>query len=99
MEMLDHPSWLWGLSLIVLTMAIHATALKNISVAHGVSSFDGSGGFEHPHDTPPHPFMPSPTFEYSSMPIRRTTVAIADDVGSAVKIELRRWEFVEMMRN
>jgi hypothetical protein len=27
MEMLDQPSWLWGLSLIVLTMAIHATAV------------------------------------------------------------------------
>ena len=25
--MLDHPSWLWGLSLIVLTMAIHAAAV------------------------------------------------------------------------
>lgn len=27
MELLDHPGWLWGLSLIVLTMAIHATAV------------------------------------------------------------------------
>src|SRR5215510_5315321 len=27
MEMLDHPSWSWGLSLIALTMAIHATAV------------------------------------------------------------------------
>jgi hypothetical protein len=27
MQMLDQPSWLWGLSLIVLTMAIHATAV------------------------------------------------------------------------
>ena len=27
MEILDHPGWLWGLSLIVLTMAIHATAV------------------------------------------------------------------------
>src|SRR5262245_60711781 len=27
MEMLDHPSWRWGLSLIALTMAIHATAV------------------------------------------------------------------------
>ena len=27
METLDHPGWLWGLSLIVLTMAIHATAV------------------------------------------------------------------------
>src|ERR1700730_8057100 len=26
-----------------------------------------SGGVEHPHDTPPHPFMPSPTFKYSSV--------------------------------
>ena len=26
-----------------------------------------SGGLEHLHDTPPHPFMPSPTFEYSSI--------------------------------
>jgi len=25
-----------------------------------------SRGFETPHDTPPHPFMPSPTCEYSS---------------------------------
>ena len=31
MEMLDHPSWLWGLSLIVLTMAIHATAVVALS--------------------------------------------------------------------
>ena len=27
MEILDDPSWLWGLSLIVFTMAIHATAI------------------------------------------------------------------------
>jgi hypothetical protein len=27
MEMLGHPSWGWGLSLIALTMAIHATAI------------------------------------------------------------------------
>ena len=27
METLDHPGWLWGLSLIVLTMAMHATAV------------------------------------------------------------------------
>jgi hypothetical protein len=27
MEMLDQPSWRWGLSLIALTMAIHATAV------------------------------------------------------------------------
>jgi len=33
MEMLDHPSWLWGLSLIVLTMAIHATAVVVLSFA------------------------------------------------------------------
>ena len=27
MEMLDHPSWGWGLSLIAFTIAIHATAV------------------------------------------------------------------------
>ena len=27
MEIIDHPGWLWGLSLIVVTMAIHATAI------------------------------------------------------------------------
>ena len=27
MEILDHPSWRWGLSLIALTVAIHATAV------------------------------------------------------------------------
>ena len=27
MEILDQPGWLWGLSLIVFTMAIHATAV------------------------------------------------------------------------
>jgi hypothetical protein len=27
METLDHPGWLWGFSLIVLTVAIHATAV------------------------------------------------------------------------
>jgi hypothetical protein len=31
-------------------------------------SFGGEvGGFEHSHDTPPYPFMPSPTFAHSSV--------------------------------
>jgi hypothetical protein len=34
MEMLDHPSWIWGLSLIVLTMAIHVTGV--VALALGV---------------------------------------------------------------
>ena len=33
MDMLDHPSWLWGLSLIVLTMAIHAAAVVVLAFA------------------------------------------------------------------
>jgi hypothetical protein len=33
MEMLDHPSWFWGLSLIVLTMAIHAAAVVVLAFA------------------------------------------------------------------
>ena len=33
MEILDHPGWLWGLSLIVLTMALHATAVVMLAFA------------------------------------------------------------------
>ena len=33
MEILDQPGWLWGLSLIVLTMAIHATAVVILAFA------------------------------------------------------------------
>jgi len=33
MEMLGHPSWRWGLSLIALTMAIHATAVVIMAFA------------------------------------------------------------------
>src|SRR5215471_2669782 len=43
--------------------------LENISLCHGVSLLRWrSGSFEHPHDTPPYPFMPSPTFVDSSGP-------------------------------
>jgi hypothetical protein len=42
--------------------------LENISVGHGVSLLCWrSGGVEHPHDTPPYPFTPSPTFAHSSV--------------------------------
>jgi hypothetical protein len=41
--------------------------LENVSVGNGVSLLQWrSGGFEHPHDTPPYPIMPSPTFAHSS---------------------------------
>jgi hypothetical protein len=41
--------------------------LDDISVGHGVSFlWWRSGGVEHPHDTPPYPFMPSPTSAHSS---------------------------------
>src|SRR5712692_10660502 len=40
---------------------------ENVSVGHGVSLLQWrSGGVEHPHDTPPYPFTPSPTFVHSS---------------------------------
>src|SRR2546430_11311619 len=46
--------------------------LENISVGHGVSLLCWrSGGLEHPHDTPPYPFTPSPTFAHSSMRLWR----------------------------
>jgi hypothetical protein len=42
--------------------------LDNVSVGHGVSLlWWRSGGVKHPHDTPPHPFMPSPTSAHSSV--------------------------------
>ena len=42
--------------------------LENISLGHGVSLLRWrSGGFEHPHDTPPYLLMPSPTFAHSSI--------------------------------
>jgi hypothetical protein len=41
---------------------------QDVSVGHGVSLLRWrSGGVEHPHDTPPYPFMPSPTFAHSSI--------------------------------
>jgi hypothetical protein len=41
--------------------------LENVSLGHGVSLLRWrSGGGEHPHDTPPYPFMPSPTSAFSS---------------------------------
>src|SRR6267154_2340983 len=44
--------------------------LENVSLGHGVSLLQWrSGGVEHPHDTPPYPFMPSPTFAHSSGPM------------------------------
>src|SRR5262249_32287607 len=45
--------------------------LENISLSHGVSLLRWrSGGLEHPHDTPPYPFTPSPTFAHSSQDCR-----------------------------
>ena len=41
---------------------------KTLLLATAYHSFGGEvGGFEHPHDTPPYPFMPSPTFAHSSV--------------------------------
>src|SRR6266536_1393349 len=60
--------------------------LENISVGHGVSLLCWrSGGLEHPHDTPPYPFTPSPTFAHSSL-IAPTEIAgsILHSLPSAV---------------
>src|ERR1700691_813573 len=41
--------------------------LDDVSVGHGVSLLQWrSGGVEHPHDTPPYPFTPSPTSAHNS---------------------------------
>src|ERR671930_1667163 len=60
--------------------------LENVSVGHGVSLLRWrSGGVKHPHDTPPYPFMPSPTFAHSSFcctPCRTASIASATTVFS-----------------
>ena len=38
------------------------------SVCDGLHLRWRSGGVKHPHDTPPYPLMPSPTFDHSSRP-------------------------------
>src|SRR5665811_604662 len=46
--------------------------LDEIILGHGVSLLRWrSGGVEHPHDTPPYPFTPSPTFAHNSR-LKRT---------------------------
>src|SRR4029450_4644162 len=57
--------------------------LENISVGHGVSLLCWrSGGVEHPHDTPPYPFTPSPTFAHSSRlrAVRRSAVTVSESL-------------------
>src|SRR5438094_8655046 len=50
---------------------------ENVSVGHGVSLLQWrSGGVEHPHDTPPYPFMPSPTFVHSSFDYARELLGV-----------------------
>jgi hypothetical protein len=55
------------LSVWVLSQAATSasTACPN-SVLAPLRKTSVSGGVEHPHDTPPYPFMPSPTFGLSS---------------------------------
>jgi hypothetical protein len=48
-------------------LTVSLSALLRHSFGHGVSLLRWrSGGVEHPHDTPPYPFAPSPTFAHSS---------------------------------
>src|SRR4051794_33191880 len=51
--------------------------LENVTVDHGVSLLRWrTGGVEHPHDTPPYPLMPSPTFALSSSRDRRDSTTL-----------------------
>src|SRR6267154_1014738 len=61
--------------------------LENVSLGHGVSLLRWrSGGVEHPHDTPPYPFMPSPTFAHSSVrPTAERRVSYWDEVELVFK--------------
>ena len=49
---IDKPTWLGE--------------LENVSLSHGSSLLQGRR-LEHPHDTPPYPFTPSPTSAHSSL--------------------------------
>lgn len=53
MELLDQPGWLWGLSLIVLTMAIHATAVVVLAFVGGEDT--GAVGNHRPQGVEPYP--------------------------------------------
>src|SRR5277367_6524348 len=76
--------------------------LDDVSVGHGVSLlWWRSGGVEHPHDTPPYPFMPSPTSAHSSLALQlrflRTSESVGHhdwgDHGWLVHRLRRRWSF------
>src|SRR5262249_21190152 len=55
----------------------------DVSVGHGVSLLRWrSGGLEHPHDTPPYPFMPSPTSAHSSFALAGFLTFRLGDVSS-----------------
>src|SRR5215471_10835604 len=57
--------------------------LENISVGHGVSLLCWrSGGLEHPHDTPPYSFTPSPTFAHSSAASVKNHCSLGAHAGS-----------------
>jgi hypothetical protein len=63
--------------------------LENVSVGHGVSLLRWrSGGPKHPHDTPPYPFMPSPTFAHSSNGVIRR-VSEFDDLVVAGQLSVQ----------
>jgi hypothetical protein len=72
---------------------------ENITIGYGVSLLRWrSGGFEHHHDTPPYPFMPSPTFDHSSADRGFVDQNGAGDAGQsdgptqarAMPVEIRR---------
>src|SRR5690349_16605665 len=61
--------------------------LENVSVGHGVSLLRWrSGGVKHPHDTPPYPFMPSPTFAYSSIAMTAEAKTAANQLSPLVHL-------------
>src|SRR5262249_3975232 len=70
--------------------------LENISLSHGVSLLRWrSGGLEHPHDTPPYPFTPSPTFAHSSTRLGRVLINAQIAAGYALTLRLRHlWYLV-----
>ncbi len=66
--------------------------LDEIILGHGVSLLRWrSGGVEHPHDTPPYPFTPSPTSAHNSPIARSQQLAKRPNVIGHALRDGRRW--------